>query len=208
VGWKRWKESETNREGKEGRRTNEIHFFKSHSLTLCNAFEYANEIQEWDGRGERRVRRTGKGRKDAGPTEFITTRPTPSHFVTIRICKWDTRVGWKRWKEGETNREGKEGRRTNEIHFFKSHSLTLCNGFEYANEIQEWDGRGERRVKQTGKGRKDAWPTKFITTRPTPSHFVTDSNMQMRYKSGMEEEKGGCDEQGREGRTQDQQKSL
>jgi hypothetical protein len=33
---------------------------------------------------------------------------------------------------GETNREGKEGRRTN-FHYYKTHFLTLCNGFEYAN---------------------------------------------------------------------------
>jgi hypothetical protein len=46
-------------------------------------------------------------------------------------------------------------------------------------------------VRRTGKRRKDAGPTKFITTRPTPSHFVTDLNMKMRYKSGMEEVKGG-----------------
>jgi hypothetical protein len=46
-------------------------------------------------------------------------------------------------------------------------------------------------VRPTGKGRKDAGPTEFITTRLTPSHFVMDSNVQMRYKSGMEEVKGG-----------------
>jgi hypothetical protein len=46
-------------------------------------------------------------------------------------------------------------------------------------------------VRRTGKGRKDAGPTKFIITRPTPSHFVTDSNMHIRYKSGIEEVKGG-----------------
>jgi hypothetical protein len=53
----------------------------------------------------------------------------------------DPYVMWSRGEEGnyykgelatapgETNREGKEGRRTNQIHYYKTHSLTLCNGF-------------------------------------------------------------------------------
>jgi hypothetical protein len=123
--------------------------------------------------------------------------------VVVRLDAGGVWVMWSRGEEdcypkswlataaGETNREGKEGRRTNQIHYYKTHSLSLCNGFEYANEIQEWEERGERRVRRTGKGRKDAGPTKFITTRPTPSDFVTDSNMHIRYKSGIEEVKGG-----------------
>jgi hypothetical protein len=100
-------------------------------------------------------------------------------------------VGWKRGKEGEINREGKEERRTNQIHYYKTHSLALCNGLKYANQLQEWYGKDEMRVRQIGKRRKDAGPIKFIITRPTSSHFVTDSNMQISYKSGMEEMKGG-----------------
>jgi hypothetical protein len=45
-----------------------------------------------------------------------------------------------------------------------------------------WKGGKEGEPKREGK---DTGPTKFITTRPTLSHFVTDLNMQISYKSSL-----------------------